>query len=439
MDTPEEALSHLPVPGPGARYIVAFSGGLDSSVLLHALAAAVGGAPLEAVHVHHGLQDAADEWVAHCRAQCEALGVPLTVMEVNVGSGGEAAAREARYAALRDLSRPGDVVVTAQHADDQAETFLLQALRGAGTAGLAAMPETRPFGAATLARPFLRVRRERIEAWAREHGLDWIEDPSNRDPAVARSALRRRVMPALAAVRSGAVEGLLRTADAAAEAAALAAEVADEDWTACAGPVPGSLDLRRLAELSAARRRNLLRRWPARHGLPSPPPRQVDAIERDLMPARPDAAPLVAWDGAEIRRYRDWLFLMPPLPPPPGSGEIAWNPETPLALPPGCGWLTATQAAGAGLRREAGPFSVRFRRGGERLRLPGRAHDTDLKSWLQDAGAPPWVRDRLPLIHAGDRLAAAADYLVCEGFAAAANETGYCPRWVAPPTPSRHY
>lgn len=435
METPEEALSRLLPPVSGGRYLIAFSGGLDSTVLLHALAAAAGDTPLEAVHVHHGLQDTADEWAVHCRRQCEALGVPLTVVAVDVRGGHEAAAREARYAALRDLTRPGDVVVTAQHADDQAETFLLQALRGAGTAGLAAMPESRPFGAATLARPFLHVRRERIEAWARERGLDWIEDPSNRDPAVARSALRQRVMPALTAVRSDAVEGLLRTADAAAEAAALAAEIAGEDRRGCAGPVSGSIDLRRLGELSAARRRNLLRLWPAHHGLPSPPPRQVDAIERDLIPARPDAAPLVAWPGAEVRRYQDWLFLMPPLAPVPDVSETPWNMTAPLPLPAGCGWLTAIPVVGAGLCREAGSFSVRFRRGGERLRLPGRAHDTELGTWLQAAGVPPWTRARLPLIYAGDRLAAVADYLICEGFSADANETGYRLRWVAPPIP----
>lgn len=429
--TPEEALSRLPAPGSGGRYLVAFSGGLDSTVLLYSLAAAAGDTPVEAIHVHHGLQAAADEWAAHCRTQCEVLGVPLTVTAVSVDSGGEAAAREARYAALRDLTRPGDVVVTAQHADDQAETFLLQALRGAGTAGLAAMPESRPFGAATLSRPFLHVRRKRIEAWAREHELNWVEDPSNKDPAVARSALRQKVMPVLDAVRSDAVEGLMRTADAAAEASALAAEVADEDWRACAGPVPGSIDSRRLEELSAARRRNLLRLWPARHGLPSPPPRQIEAIERDLIPARPDAAPLVAWPGAEVRRYRDWLFLMPPLAPAPDIGDAGR--EAGALLPPGCGWLTTIAVTGNGLRRDAGPFTVRFRQGGERLRLPGRAHDTELKTWLQDVGAPPWVRDRLPLIYAGERLAGVADWLICRGFEAGANAEGMAPRWVAPP------
>lgn len=435
MITTEEALSRLPAPGDGGRYLVAFSGGLDSTVLLHALAASVGNTPLEAVHVHHGMQAAADEWAAHCRRRCEAAGVPLTVVRVEVEGGHEAAAREARYAALRELTRPGDVVTTAHHADDQAETLLLQALRGAGAAGLAAMPALRPFGAGRLVRPFLGVRRKDLETWARDRGLEWIEDPSNRDPAVARAALRERVMPALTSVRADAVGGLLRTADAAAESAALAEEIADEDLNACAGPVAASLNLPGLDALSPPRRRNLLRRWPARHGLPSPSPRQIVAIENELMPARPDAAPTVAWPGAEVRRYRDRLFLMPPLAPPPEESGMAWNMEAPLALPPGCGWLTATREKGRGLRGDAGPFTVRFRRGGERLRLPGRAHRTELKTWLQAAGVPPWTRARLPLLYAGERLAAVADYLVCEGFAAGVNDTGYRPRWVAPPLP----
>lgn len=430
---PQEALSRLPVPGAGGRYLVAYSGGLDSTVLLHALAAAAGETPLEAVHVHHGLQAAADDWAAHCRRRCAALEVPLTVVPVRITSSGEAAAREARYAALRAHARPGDVVVAAHHVDDQAETLLLQALRGAGVAGLAAMPAVRPFGPAVLARPFLGVTRAELTDYAREQELVWVEDPSNRDPAVARSALREKVMPMLAAVRSDAVGGLVRTAGAAAETAALADEVADGDLDACAGPVAASLDLRRLAALSGPRRRNLLRRWPRRHGLPPPPPRQVAAVESELMPARPDAAPRVAWPGAELRRYRDWLLLMPPLAPEPAEFEAAWDEAAWLPLPPGCGWLTAVPATGVGLRADVGALTVRFRRGGERLRLPGRAHDTEITTWLQALGVPPWVRDRLPLIYAGGRLAGVADWLVCEGFAADPGADSRRLRWVAPP------
>lgn len=433
MTKPEESLYRLSAPDAGGCRIVAYSGGLDSTVLLHALVATLGTGHLEAVHIHHGLHPAADDWATHCRRQCEALGVPLTVLSVQVPATGEAAAREARYAVLRAHARPGDVVITAHHADDQAETLLLQALRGAGVAGLAAMPAECPFGPAVLARPFLTVARAELAGYARERGLIWVEDPSNRDPMVARSALREKVMPALAAMRIDALGGLVRTAGAAAEAAALSEEVADDDLRACAGPVAASLDLRRLSSLSAPRRRNLLRRWPSRHGLPAPPPRQVAAVESQLIPARRDAVPHVIWPGAELRRHRDWLLLMPPLAPEPGRFEAVWNGDASLALPPGCGWLMAAPARGASLRPDAGPFTVRFRRGGERLRLPGRAHDTELKTWLQEVGAPPWVRARLPLVYAEGRLAAVADCLICEGFAAADGAPGIKLRWVAPP------
>ncbi|WP_353253023.1 tRNA lysidine(34) synthetase TilS [Salinisphaera sp. PC39] len=431
--TPEQALSRLPVPGAGGRYLVAFSGGVDSTVLLHAVAVVAGDVPVAAVHVHHGLQAVADDWDAHCRRVCAALGVPLTVERVRVDDTGEAAARTARYAALRARTGPGDLLLTAHHADDQAETFLLQALRGAGVAGLAAMPAMQPFGAGRHLRPFLGLRRPDLEAYARGRGLDWVEDPSNRDPDVTRSALRARVMPALETVRPGAVAGIGRAAAAAADAAALGREVADADLAACAGPLAASLSLSRVAALSAPRRRNLLRRWPRHHGLPSPPPNQLAAIETELLPARPDAGPRVAWTDAEIRRYRDWLFLMPCLAPVPGSFEAAWPARSGLALPAGCGWLADAPADRGGLAGERGPYTVRLRRGGERLRLPGRAHDTDLKTWLQAAGVPPWVRARLPLIMAGERIAGVADWLVCEGFAAAPGAAGYRPRWIAPP------
>lgn len=433
MPNPERALLRLPAPARDGRYVVAFSGGLDSTVLLHAMAAVAGEVPVVAVHVHHGLQAAADDWAGHCRRQCEALGVPLTVAQVRVAGSGEAAARDARYAALREQMQAGDVLLTAQHADDQAETFLLQALRGAGVAGLAAMPAVRAFGPGTLARPFLALSRAALGEYARERGLAWVEDPSNRDLAVARSALRQRVMPALADVRADPAAGLIQTAAAAAEAADLAGEVADEDARACAGPVAASLELEWVAALSPARRRNLLRRWPERHGLPAIPPRQLEAVETELIPARRDAAPRVTWSGAELRRHRGRLFLMAPLAPAPEGFVAAWDGAESLALPPGCGWLVMTRERGVGLRDDAGPLTVRCRTGGERLRLPGRAHDTALKGWLQASGVPPWVRARLPLIHAGDRLAAVADWLVCEGFAAVGEAHGRRIRWVAPP------
>lgn len=194
----------LPTPPPAPRYWLAFSGGLDSTVLLHLLHAH--GLPLEVVHVHHGLQAQADAWAAHCQRVCEGLGVPLQVLRVQVrpaGEGPEAAARAARYQALGALLRPGEVLVTAHHRDDQAETLLLRLLRGSGVRGLAAMPELAPFAAGQLWRPLLGLGREQITAWAVAQGLDGLHDPHNQDPRFARSRLRQQVMPLLRALSAG--------------------------------------------------------------------------------------------------------------------------------------------------------------------------------------------------------------------------------------------
>lgn len=394
----------LPSPpslAPGGRLWIGYSGGGDSTVLLH-LAAASGLQRVAAVHVHHGLQPAADDWVRHCRRQCRALGVPLRVLRVRVATDGgvEAAARAARYTALAELLRPGDVFATAHHRDDQAETVLFRALRGTGIAGLGGMREREPLGAGVLWRPLLEVSRARLQAHARSHRLDWIEDPHNRDPRYARAFLRHAVLPQLGGHFPAPAESLARLAQHAQSAQRLLSTLADLDRERL--EQRGGFDVAALVALEPERRDNLLYHAWRRLGLPPPDAGWYARIEREVLRARADGQPLLAHGAGEARRYRGRLYLLPRLPPAPAPDSVlVWGRRRRVRLPPGCGSLGCTRVPPAGV-------TLRFARGGERLKPAGSRHSRTLKNLCQEAGLPPWVRSRMPLVWLGDELIAVA-------------------------------
>ena len=417
-----------PVRGP---VLVAFSGGLDSSVLLHRLAGdpAVRTRGLRAIHVHHGLQPAADDWAAHCQRNCARLGVPLAVVRVAVAAGSgpanEGAARTARHAAFADALGDGEVLALAHHRDDQAETFLLRALRGSGVDGLAAMRAWRPYAAGWLWRPLLGLPRSALLAHAREHRLDWIEDPSNARDEADRNFLRLRVLPLLRLRWPQADAALARSAGLAAEAAQLL-DTEDAHALAALRGSDGALAIAALRDLPAARRARLLRRWVGESGLPPLPARIVTRVEHELLDARADAHACAEWPGAWIRAWRGGLHAGRHAPPLPADWEAGWDGRAPLSLPAG-GTLALTGCDGFGT-----PLRVHARRGGERLRLPGRAHTHALKHLLQDTGIPPWQRARLPLLSSADgTLLAAGDALLSAEFAAWLDARGARLRWSA--------
>ncbi|HHW4678100.1 MAG TPA: tRNA lysidine(34) synthetase TilS [Xylella sp.] len=400
------------VPDTGVPVLVGFSGGLDSTVLLHWLANAppqrVHG--LEAIHVHHGLHEHADAWSAHCAAFCAPRDIPLHVVRVQVyhdgGRGLEAAAREARRAAFAQIVQDGQYLALAHHRDDQAETWLLRALRGSGD-GLAAMRPLTPFAAGQLWRPLLALSRAQLLDYAQRHGLDWIEDPSNADPHHDRNFLRLHVLPLLHQRWPQAAAVLARNAALAAangdlldaEDAALLPELLDPD---------GALDIIGLYAQPLARRARLLRAWCARAGAPPLPERGVHIIERDLLPAGHDSAACFAWCHTEIRRWCLRLYLHRPPPAWPRDWQAVWSGTAPLSLPDG-GQLrldSINQHVVPGFGR---PLCVRARRGGERLVLPGRTHSHLLKHLLQEAGIPPWRRTSMPLLCEGEHILAAGD------------------------------
>jgi len=409
---------------------VALSGGLDSTVLLHMLARLrerEKWPPLTAVHVHHGLQAAADTWPAHCQSLCDELGVPLRIERVQVDGGAslERAAREARYAAFERQLRAGEVLLTAQHRDDQVETLLFRLLRGAGVRGLAGMPASRRLGSGWLVRPLLWISRGELETYARLHGLSWVEDPSNADTGLARNFLRREVLPALARHWPQASANLMRTAEHMREAEQLLGELAEQDLSSARGEgsfawlgLP-SLQLEPLTGLSEPRQRNALRHWLAPHT--RMPDSEHWAGWVDLRDAAADAAALWRLEGGELRRADgrlwwlsgDWL-LQP-------SQLAAWaDPLQPLRLP-GNGWVQLHGVV------PEGPLQLRYRQGGEVMALAGRGR-RDLKRLLNERGVPAFVRGRLPLLYRGDELLAVANLPGLDG--PASGEWRLC--WLPP-------
>jgi len=416
-----------------ARYRVALSGGLDSSVLLQALAAVRAnlGGELLAVHVDHGINPGAAEWQRHCEQLCRSLGVPLDSRCVEVkpvsGESLEAVAREQRYGALRDVTQPGEALLLAHHADDQLETFLLQALRGAGVRGLAAMPVSAEFAGGWLLRPLLEFSRAELEAWAREQGLTWIEDPSNADTDLDRNYLRHEVLPRIKDRWPAAASTVSRSARHCAEAEAVVRLLAAEDFRKYqAGE---TLPVLALEELPTPRGRQLLRYWLESRGMLPPPAHKLAEI---LVQARAgeDRNPCIAWVGAEVRRYGGQLYALRPLPPAPA--EFRLMPGAVHALGEGMGALSLVPAAGEGIRADlCGSQGIRvaFREGGESCRPAGRAHGRPLKKWLQEMHVLPWLRDRLPLLYADQELLAVAGLFACEPHAARPGEPGLRIEW----------
>jgi len=399
------------------RWIVAYSGGVDSTVLLHVLRQACYDGSVVALHVHHGLHPHADDWAAHCQQVCDALDVPLTVVRVTVdrasGEGVEAAARRVRYAAFETaINDPCDVLVAAHHRDDQSETFLLRALRASGADGLGAMREWRELANGWLWRPLLDVPRTQLLAYAQHNGLAWIDDPSNLDTDPDRNFLRHAVFPLLRERWPAADAAFARSAALLSEAASLL-EAQDAASLAEASTIdPNVLSLDRLHAMPPARRARVLRSWIAALGLPPLPGEGIARIESDLFDARADADAAFAWSDVVIRRWRDVLHADRRSAPLPDDFRIEWSGADSLLLPTGD---RLALLAGTALAFDA-PVLVHGRQGGERIALPGRDHSHALKHVLQNLGVPRWERERLPLLSSVEGDLLAAGDLVCSAL-----------------------
>lgn len=417
---------------PAGPALVGFSGGLDSTVLLHRLSAqaAIRERGLRAIHVQHGLHPDADAWAEHCQRVCDSLGIDLVVVEVRVASGSglgpEAAAREVRHEAFAKQLRGGETLLLAHHQDDQAETVLLRLMRASGSQGLAAMRALRPFAKGWLWRPLLHVPRSALLEYAKAHSLRWIEDPSNSDQSLDRNFLRHRVLPTLRERWPHANTVLARSAELLAEDAALLRDESRKRLDQARGPDATTLTVTALLELERPWRTRVLRQWLSELRLPALPGNAFAIIDSDLLGARPDASAEYRWAGAVLGRWRDWLHVETQCAMLPLDWRCSWDGRGSLQLPTGDALFFASTlaasdalASGAGATGDApveaclGRLFVCARRGGERISLPGRSHSHALKHCLQEAGVPPWQRQRLPLLLAEDgELLAAGDQIV---------------------------
>lgn len=404
---------------PGQSVCAAYSGGLDSTVLLDILARLrdEAGFALTAMHVHHGISRNADRWAQSCAAFAGSLGVALTVERVSVDrahpAGLEAAARAARLAAL---ARSGtDFVALAHHRDDQAETVLLQALRGTGVKGLSAMAPARSSGGAVWIRPLLDEPREALAAHARDYGLDWVEDESNDLTAHDRNYLRHEVMPVLERRFPQYRETLSRLARHAAGASELLETMAREDLSRI-GDGDG-LSAAGLEGLDPARRANVLRHFIALHGLAMPGEARLADMARQLADARDDARVLVLHGGRALARHRGRVVLEDV--PREAGWAVAWHGEGVVALGEGRGEVRFAPSSGEGISADrvgAGRWRFAPRSGGERIRLRDHGPTRTLKNLLQEHAIPLWRRPRLPLLFDGEHLVwvpgigVAADY-----------------------------
>lgn len=456
---PEVLLQSMCTIPDAPEYWVAFSGGLDSSVLLFLakawldavqlpertdLSSVRPSIALKAIHVNHGLSKNADQWQAHCEAITASLEIPLTVEKVLVqpeGSGLEAAARQARYEAFARHIPGGAVLLQAHHLNDLAETLLLRLMRGAGAAGMAGIPRQRTIVVAQnaslspareyhLYRPLLDITRQQLEQAATCIGLDWVHDESNDSHTFSRNYLRHNVMPLLLQRWPSALESLAQVAENSAESEMLCRTLAESDLVNVGEG--STLNLSKLVMLPQIQQRNLVRYWLQKQGAGFPGRHQFERIWSELIAAREDASPVISWVGGELRRYRNQLYAILPatdnidaggplLPGVPrltaigtltllkcGKANMADKPRTFVRV--------ALHDTTSPQRLSADAFSIRFRQGGEKITLKNRGTKS-LKKLFQEAAVPEWLRQQYPLIYYGDALVAipgigvAADFL----------------------------
>ncbi|MFM9970543.1 MAG: tRNA lysidine(34) synthetase TilS [Burkholderiales bacterium] len=411
---------------PGANLLLGLSGGIDSISLLHVLVELRGPRrfSLRAVHINHAISPNSAEWAQFCSRQCVRLGVPLAIEQVDVSLfrhlGPEGAARAARWAAFE--SHQADFLLLAQHRDDQAETMLLQLLRGAGPAGLAGMAGSGAYSGsstknhadpqsaasyphARVLRPFLTIGRADIEAFASSRNVTWVEDESNANITLERNFIRHQILPAIANRHGHAIEAMARAAQIQAEASRLLTQLGLQDIAPL--EKESGLDLPGLRALGEERARNALRAYCERNGIPQPGFHRLREIWKQLREPRPDGNIYFEWQGYALRRYRGRIFIERLLANMGNFLSASWHGEPYLPIVELNGTLNFKPEEGRGISVEklrSAPVSIRPRRGGERLRSdPRRPHRT-LKNLWQEKGVPPWRRDRTPLIFCGEEL-----------------------------------
>lgn len=413
----EQLRPYLPtIESASTQWWIGFSGGLDSTVLLHALAHLDLPVQLRALYINHQLSPNADFWQSQCADFCARYSISFQAEIVCVektGRGIEDAARAARYGVFEKNLAPGDMLFTAHHANDQAETLLLRLMRGTGPRGLAAMAMQRSLGEGVLIRPLLHFSRAELEAYANAHQLSWVDDESNDDDAYDRNFLRNQVMPLLHSRWPEFKRKWQQTAELCAQQEIMMEEVAREDLNRAAllaARVGQSIDLPALLNLSPARQQNLLRFWLRALNYTVPEQLHWQQIQQQLFHSRGDAQARVSWGNVALQTYHQRLYALP-----------LQLPELELRLQPS----SAADNEKQRLKIDLPDLRIAYRTGGERCKPAGRAHSRTLKKLLQEYELEPWLRDRVPLVFSGDALVAVGDLWICAGFVAQSDEAGY--------------
>lgn len=408
-------------------YWIAYSGGLDSHVLLSLCADLRSTIPikLRAIHINHCLSPNAHAWSNHCKKICADYAIDFIEHAINIdlcaGDSLEEKARSLRYAVFADYLAQGDVLLTAHQQDDQAETFLLQLLRGSGLKGLAAMPVIKSFAHGLHARPLLSYSRAELHAYALQQQLNWINDESNDNAKFTRNFIRHEVLSLLKTRWPTVTNTIARSALHCAEAQSLLEEVMS-DVDVC-GVNANTLSVRKLLQLPPAQQKMQLRSWIEKLGFRIPNAKKMAAILNEVMFANHDRTPCVVWDGAELRRYRDELYLMQPLMAHDVLSEVTWNLAQVVDIG-GIGKLSASKVNGKGIRIDIESVVVRFRQGGEVVNIAKRGRHT-LKNLMQEWGVAPWLRERIPLLFVDDKCIAALGYFIDPDYGVNGDNLGW--------------
>ena len=395
------------------HYLIAYSGGVDSHALLHLLAQTQAKHPeikLRSIYIDHGLQAESSDWAIHCQNIANSLNISHQTIHLNLtiqkGESLEAIARKARYQAFRSQLQKNEILLTAQHQDDQAETLLIQLLRGSGLDGLAAMPDLIPFANGLHIRPLLNITRKALEDYATENNLQHITDPSNADSRFNRNYLRHHITPMLKQRWPEMTKTLSRSARFQAEASKLLSTYVNQDLKHYVGKSNNTLSVNALKQTDKLKQKALLRQWIKSSQFPAPSETKLKHIISDVINSSSGATPLIHWNNTEIRRYKDDIYIMPPIYQPKSSHPITWDISAPLTLEDNLGTLDPNDLGDLKeiLLLKNIPVTVRFRQGGESIRPQKRKHHISLKKLMQEASIPPWQRQQIPLIYANEQL-----------------------------------
>lgn len=426
-------LNQFPTSG---KFWIAYSGGMDSSVLLHLFYSnkCKINQDIEVLYVNHGLQEEANDWGEFCKNQCQQYDLPFIQIEVDKdcpkGMSVEEWAREERYSLIENVMSENDVLFTAHHQDDQVETFFLQALRGSGPRGLASMPLIKKWANAFHARPLLNYSRDKLKCYAEENELSWCVDKSNSDCRYDRNYFRHEVIPVIEARWPAYRETISRLIKHQREYKTLLDDIACSDIKLAKHKDTASLDLDVIKELSSERQKNLIFLWLKELNLDSPGSRNIEQIISDIIYSTVEKAPCVNWTNVEVRRYKNLLYASKIIARHDINVEYRWKPEDVLNIFDET--LVAKSEHGKGiskLKTKNADFVIRYRQGGEKIHPANLTHSKTVKQLFQERSVLPWLRDRVPLIYINGNLAVIPGFCVDKNYSADKNESSWDIRW----------